>query len=260
MTECPRDFLGQVSGIARAEEQSRAALINNFIDGPKRRGNNRDSTSERFQNRRGSLFVTFAGAKQDFRSLNGRQRRIARQVPAKNHTRIVQLRRLCCEGFAQWAIPNNHQRDRSVYPLPSIKEGWKPLFRRETPDEYSVISGAGPGTGIGIHEMRLDDQLFRRQAGVFKLSARELRNGNVAINLVSPSTCPTVSSQHQCCRSSGDSGTVVAAIGHAAQQTVLDAFLANLAVAQEVARWTEKPEIVQGLNDGHVFLCACPVN
>jgi hypothetical protein len=53
---------------------------------------------------------------------------------------------------------------------------------------------------------------------------------------------------------------VVAAIGDTPEQTVFRAFLADLAVAEKSAYWAEKPEIMQSLYDGNLFLCTCPID
>src|SRR5712692_3304261 len=98
-----------------------------------------------------------------------------------------------------------------------------------------------------MHETGLDHDFFRRQSPLDKFPACELRARDVAVHLVLPSSQGALARDHQGDSGARANGVFIAAVPEAADQGVLHAFFADVALTEQVPRRAEEPVVVQRL-------------
>src|SRR6266487_5189475 len=153
---------------------------------------------------------------------------------------IMPLRNLRYAG-CQRSTPYYLERHTPAEALPGRKQCLHSLFRRQAPHKESISTASLPSPRIRVDEVRLHDDLLRRQAAPDKLLAGELSECGVDIHEIRPGAANTVGDKERCdyrarCAIRLIAGMYDSRPGHEAPQAIFAHPFVPIEVSIEIGR------------------------
>ena len=140
----------------------------------------------------------------------------------------------------------------------SFGQNTRPLFCRKTAHEQEAVTFSTLRGGV-IHEIRLDDNLVRRQSSFDELPAAKIVQRNISSDLVFVRADRPMQAEHPCQYGTLQLGLPIAPARDGSPRGMPDAIFADSPFKQKHRLRANQPEVMQGLNDRYAFPCYSPI-